>query len=107
MRGPGINWRNGTGFPYRSAVACPNPFPFGHIGIELTSNLAESGGTPREETPFRMLILGDWSGRGNRRLDQPRFANRRPVRVDRDNLEEVLKKGGAELRLPAGEGEGP
>jgi type VI secretion system protein ImpC len=81
----------------------PKPLPFGHVGIELTSNLEPSGRSPRDEISFRMLLLGDWSGRTNRRLAPSRLANLRPVRVDRDNLEEVLKKAGAELHLAAGQ----
>ncbi len=41
-----------------------------------------------EEPPFHVLLLGDWSGNLNRKsLDE-----RRPIAVDRDNLDAILKK---------------
>jgi type VI secretion system protein ImpC len=50
---------------------------------------------PDPDTPFRILILGNFSGHANRGV-------RRPVLVDRDNFEEVLEKLAPELRLPWG-----
>lgn len=49
--------------------------------------------------PFRMLIMGDFSGRGNRGLKQigRDLANRKTVNVDRDNFDEVLNRLGVEL----------
>jgi type VI secretion system protein ImpC len=44
------------------------------------------------ETPFRILVAGDFSGGAGR--------NRRPIPVDRDNFDEVLKLLAPELRLP-------
>jgi type VI secretion system protein ImpC len=44
--------------------------------------------------------VGDFSGRRNRDVVRP--FERGPMMVDRDNLDEVFKKVGAALRLPAG-----
>jgi type VI secretion system protein ImpC len=46
------------------------------------------------ESPFRILVAGDFSGGAGR--------NRRPIPVDRDNFDEVLSLLGPELRLPVG-----
>lgn len=46
--------------------------------------------------PFRILILGDFSGRSNRAVRE-RLSNRRPILVDRDNYEDVLAGMNAEL----------
>jgi type VI secretion system protein ImpC len=49
---------------------------------------------PVADTPFRILVLGDFGGR--RPLAQPW----RPVLADRDNFDEVMRRAGVELRLP-------
>jgi len=46
------------------------------------------------------LVLGDFSGRTSRGLHS-QLAGRRPVSVDRDNLDEVLAGMGVAIRLPA------
>ncbi|MGD0014435.1 MAG: type VI secretion system contractile sheath large subunit, partial [Bryobacteraceae bacterium] len=52
------------------------------------------------ETPFRILVLGDFSGRANRGVCEATLAGRKPVRIDPDNFEQVLDKLRPELRLP-------
>jgi type VI secretion system protein ImpC len=49
---------------------------------------------PGADTPFRILVLGDFGGR--RPLAQPW----RPLLTDRDNFDEVMRRAGVELRLP-------
>jgi type VI secretion system protein ImpC len=44
----------------------------------------------RSETPFRILLLGDFSGRANR--GEPSPARLRPYLIDRDNFDEVLSR---------------
>src|SRR5580698_2886254 len=51
------------------------------------------------DTPFRILILGDFSGRSNRGL-KSELAGRRPTFVDLDNFDEVMKGMQPTLRLP-------
>jgi type VI secretion system protein ImpC len=41
---------------------------------------------PRPDDPFRILVLGDFSGSENR----PALSTRRPQRIDRDNFDEIL-----------------
>ena len=43
---------------------------------------------PRSETPFRILVLGDFSGRRNR--GEPPPERLRPCLIDRDTVDEVL-----------------
>lgn len=50
---------------------------------------------------FRILVLGDLSGRANRGAAGEGLGNRRPRRVDRDDLETALAAMAASLRLPA------
>ncbi len=54
-----------------------------------------------EETPFRILIVGDFSGRENRGLAAR--SPLKPVAVDRDNFEDVLESLNVELHFPLGE----
>jgi type VI secretion system protein ImpC len=64
--------------------------------------MEEPGGKPEPETPFRVLIMGDFSGRTNRGLVTESLANRKPILVDRDNFDEVLGRLGVEIHLPMG-----
>ncbi|HEX5327811.1 MAG TPA: type VI secretion system contractile sheath large subunit [Acetobacteraceae bacterium] len=66
------------------------------------------GRTPRAApTPrkFRLALLGDFSGRANAgRLDTgAELARRKPVKVDVDNLDDVLTRYGLALTLPIAE----
>jgi type VI secretion system protein ImpC len=81
------------------------PVSFGHIAVGVT--IGPAGDSPeRQDAPFRILVLGDLSGRADRGATG--LAGRRPVRVDRDNLETVIAKFGAAIRLPvAGPGSEP
>ena len=55
--------------------------------------------TPRDpEAPFRVLVLGDFSGRGGRR---PPVSERGPARVDIDTIESFLELQKAEVDLEA------
>jgi type VI secretion system protein ImpC len=81
----------------------PKPFDFG--GVNLTAGGDSSGARPCSETPFRIAMLGDFSGRANRGVvDDKAIAKRRVVPVDRDNFEEVLSRSGAGIQLSLGEG---
>jgi len=75
------------------------PFSFGEAGIDVDAGSQPSLEAPEPDTPFRILILGDFSGRASRGVCEPNLAGRRPVLVDRDNFEEVLEKLRPELRL--------
>lgn len=64
---------------------------------------SERGGIV-DEPPFRMLVLGDWSGSAEKRD----LASRRPISIDRDNFDEVMNKLGAALELDLnGDGSSP
>src|SRR5580658_10646908 len=77
----------------------PKPFDFG--GVNLSAGEDSSGAHPSDETPFCIAILGDFSGRANRRIsDAKTIGKRRAWLVDRDNFDEVLSRSGAEIHLP-------
>jgi type VI secretion system protein ImpC len=58
-----------------------------------------------EDTPFRILFLGDWSGKNNRSLDF-KAKNLSPIEIDRDNFDDVIQKLDVKLNLDfQGDGE--
>lgn len=76
-----------------------NRFDFG--GVNLRASEESAVARPTSETPFCIAILGDFSGRENRGLIEPKaVGERRPYLVDRDNFDEVLLRLRPELHLP-------
>ena len=64
----------------------------GSIDVHLTAGESRPIGTPAQDIPFRILICGDFSGQGyqpNHRTATS-LAERRPFRIDRDNVDDVL-----------------
>lgn len=74
-------------------------FSFGNLDVHLAAS-GRSEGTPSSEVPFRIAILGDFSGQVGR--ENPRPAKLRPVLIDRDNFEQVLQNLGVEAHLQLG-----
>ena len=83
----------------------PKPFKLGKINVGLTAGSEPTWEAPHSDQPFCIALLGDFSGRGNRRLvgAADEQAGRRPLQVDRDNVDQVLAKLGAELHVPIGD----
>jgi len=65
---------------------------------QLEASEAESK-RPGAEAPFRILILGDFSGRSGRNSPKPSVAERKPLKIDFNNLEEVMESIGPQLEL--------
>ena len=77
------------------------PFDFGEVNLSAGGD--ESPATPESDPPFRVAILGDFSGRKSRGVcDAGSIANRRQVQIDRDNFEEVFAKLAPEIQLHLG-----
>src|SRR5439155_11255790 len=57
--------------------------------------------SPVAETPFRMVVLGDFSGRGNRgrQGDSNDIGRRKLHKIDRGHFEEVMEKLAVTLNL--------
>jgi type VI secretion system protein ImpC len=78
------------------------PFDFGSVNLSAGEN--DLNARPRAETPFRIVILGDFSGRQNHgQSDANGISKRRPLQIDRDNFDEIVARLGVELQLPLGE----
>jgi type VI secretion system ImpB/VipA family protein len=69
-------------------------------------NSTQSVGTdaPKDDTPFRVAVLGDFSGRGAKGEvdDAEAIGRRRARKVDRGTLEDLMAKVKPELSLPVG-----
>jgi type VI secretion system protein ImpC len=75
------------------------PFDFGRV--ELSVRPGGARGVPREDTPFLIVVLGDFNGgqsSGN-------LADRPMLTVDRDNLDQLMAKLAPAIRLPMDGGE--
>src|SRR5438128_1737964 len=78
--------------------------------MEFESRFSPPGGRPaprrRSRGPMRILVLGDFSGRQNRRLAEAGtgLTGRRILTLDVDNFEEVLKNLSPRLDLEWGDG---
>jgi type VI secretion system protein ImpC len=59
---------------------------FGSVNLDVDPQAHPSATAIEPETPFRILLLGDFSGRAS--------TGWKPVEIDRDNFEEVLEKVG-------------
>ena len=68
------------------------------VNIDVAEGRATTAEAAEPDTPFRIAILGDFSGRASRGVCEP-LADRRAVLVDRDNFDAVLAKCGCELKL--------
>jgi type VI secretion system protein ImpC len=79
----------------------PKPSPFASMKLDINAGTDRSPAKPASEAPFRILLLGDFSGRANRGAPAP--PSREPVVIDRDNFDQVLANMGAELHLGGGQ----
>jgi len=78
-----------------------NSHTFVKVDVGLTTSMDAPPAQTEPSTPFRVAILCDFSGRANRGMSDigPKLAGRRPVLIDRDNLDEVIARHNVELSL--------
>jgi type VI secretion system protein ImpC len=71
------------------------------IILDVTAGRERGDAQPLDQTPFRIALLGDWSGRQNRGAVETgtALAGRRSWRVDRDDLDEVMSEMAPALSL--------
>jgi type VI secretion system protein ImpC len=80
----------------------PKPISFGTFDFNLVASMDDARGEVEPGSPFRILVLGDFSGRASRGVFDPHaaLAARKLHPVDRDDLEDVMAELGVKLRLP-------
>jgi type VI secretion system protein ImpC len=78
------------------------PISFEEFDFKTVASMDETRSKPAPEIPFRICILGDFSGRANRGICEPASALtvHHPTQIDRDNIEAVMEKLGVEVHLP-------
>ena len=78
------------------------PFDFGDVQLDVTAGDERLAHAAEADTPFRIAILGDFSGRAHRGFCETgaKLANRRAVLVDRDNFDQILAKLRPQIELP-------
>ena len=81
----------------------------GNVDFEFGTCTSPAPRKAKDDTPFCIAILADFSGRGNRGLCESgsSLAARGRVLVDVDNVEELPMKLGSELHVAFGSKDGP
>lgn len=77
-------------------------FEFGNVKLDVSRFGEGQREAPPDDVPFRILLLGDFSGREGRA--KAAAGTLRPRPVDRDSFDDVLRKCGAELHVPLSSG---
>src|SRR5262245_51968438 len=79
----------------------PDRFSFGPIELSASPGRQPSASPPRPEpdTPFRILVLGNFSGRSARSAGGQRKTFK-PVAIDLDNQDQALARLDVRLELP-------
>ncbi len=72
----------------------PGTSSYASVEMDVASETEPWPERTAAETPFRILLLGDFSGRAGR----GDLSGRRPIEIDRDNFEEVLARLSPEFR---------
>ena len=68
------------------------PYDFGRVELDIEAEEQKTY-TPEPETPFRILVLGNFSGATEK------SANPKPVLIDRDNFDEVMNRAAPSTRI--------
>lgn len=78
-----------------------------HIELDVNAGRVRTARVPDDDTPFRMLVLGDFSGDKARagRTSPPPLANRRPIPVDRDSVDDAISQAAPAIVLERGSDE--
>lgn len=78
-----------------------------HIELDVNAGRVRAAKVPDDDTPFRILVLGDFSGdksRAGASSNTP-LSNRRPIPVDRDSVDDVISQTAPEIVLERGSDE--
>lgn len=83
----------------------PKPISFEKLDIHLTTSMESVLAQPDTGTPFKIALIGDFSGRQARGVCAP--GTMRPVMVDRDNVDELIDKLAVQTTLYLAEQSAP
>src|SRR5215813_4877673 len=76
---------------------------------ELVATMEAEESSLSDDIPFHLLLIGDWSGRANRResASGKELKTTRPLLVDRDNLDQLIAELGVQLGIALASGDPP
>jgi len=74
---------------------------FGKFELGVSARASRSNSPRESDAPFRILVIGDFSGRKNRGLCEE-IASRRCIKIDPDNFDAVLARLEPQLDLELG-----
>ena len=74
--------------------------PFDRSKVEISESLGTEGGALQEEAPFRIALIGNFSGSNHADDERAPIESRSTILVDRDNFDQVLSRLGPTIRLP-------
>ncbi len=82
----------------------PDAFSFGNLEFQFGPRASSAQRRPEPETPFRIAVLADLSGRASRALVQagPMLAARKPTAIDIDNLDAAMAAMHIQVQVPIG-----
>ncbi len=73
--------------------------PYADVMIDVEPGRKRIDAAPEPDSPFQVLIMGDFTARASRGVIEP-VLGRKPVFVDRDEIEELPGRLGVQLHLP-------
>lgn len=75
--------------------------------LDVNPGESQEPAQPLDDTPFRIALIGDFSGRASRGANEggSALAKRPAWQVDRDDLDQVMKEIGPSLRLTLADGD--
>lgn len=80
-------------------------FPTEKSGLDFEFSMEKEAIPVSDDPPFRILLLGDYSGRKNlSRSTESALPEAKPIKVDRDNFDDLMKRLNVGLRLELQEG---
>lgn len=78
-----------------------------HIELDVNAGRVRTAKVPDDDTPFRILVLGDFSGDKTRvgATSRTPLSSRRPIHVDRDTVDEAIAQLAPRIVLERGSDE--
>src|SRR5262252_7762632 len=72
-----------------------------NVEAELVATIEEKESRTSADAPFRVLLIGDWSGRANRQAQASgeELKTWRPLPIDRDNMDQLIASLGVRLNI--------
>lgn len=74
------------------------------VHLDVGAGRARTPATPQRDDPFLLLVVGDFRGRAASGRTSEALSGRRPVAVDRDDIDEVLARFAPSVKIERSDG---